>query len=414
MCGYEETIGEWDRFDSYARRVQTWFKPTRETRFYIEMAQRRPNVLSFPSLHEVGLRDNSLASDILFPPSLRRLNIFFSYWQKSDVWNCIEAVSKQAPFLEVLCAYGPTHMTAIACLTELRYLHTLHMGAAEFLPGVMALLSRLPSLTTLELPRGGWDDTALDAGFPNLHCITLSAHSMQVIVFIESLITTSLHSITICNSPLDIAPCSTTQWRVCFVTIRKLFKYSLRSVLITTTIREDEMSGREMVEPLLDLHCLEEVRLSVSVALGMQDLSDMSLAWPLLQHIALRLPIVPDYHKLSNGIQPSTIHCLSFFARRCPRLASIEAEFHDIHLATTSEFPPFTHGLQKLCLYTPNVRDYTHLASLVDRLFPMLVEIKVNNGKVARGPPNDILCPNWLDVPDLIRHFQEVRAEQMS
>jgi hypothetical protein len=254
----------------------------------------------------------------------------------------------------------------------------LELFKVELPAGAMAILSTLPALTNLELPKTGWPD-APSIGFCHLKSLTLTGRAPKVIELLDSLITTNLRSITIRNSRFDFSPSSLTGWQECFERIKR-FERSMRSFAIEAVARDDGLSAVELYEPLMCLQYLEEVRLFELVILSVQDVSAMTSAWPHLKRMTLHLPpIFADSSEDTNNPHLYALHCLTFFARHCPKLTYLDMGIGDEDLPTESQFPLLSHGLAELRLCAPYVRDYTHLARLLDRIFPTLVDVRLTD-----------------------------------
>jgi hypothetical protein len=369
------------RFDWYAHRVQTWVHDP-QFPLYFQHLEGRPGVLSFPSLLELQLHAGFRQPAVfLLPRSLHRLHINFESWRRNDSRNnerYLFAAIDQAHFLEQLTLYGPVPLAPLARLPELKHLHTLQLADAELPDGAMAILSSFPALTRLRLPKSSWTD-APSAGFRNLEYLTLSGGASQIVQLLESLATKNLRAITIRNSVLDMSPSSLTDWQQCFETIKQKFVPSLRSFDIEAVAREDGLSVMDLFKPLMGLHQLEEFRLSKLNTLSIPVVSAMTSAWPGLRRFTLDIPpILADSSESADDCQSYALHCLTLFARHCPNLTALNMGIGDRDLPTVSKFPLLSHGLADLRLRAPHVRDYVHLAHLLDRVFPTLVEVRIN------------------------------------
>ncbi|KIM85687.1 hypothetical protein PILCRDRAFT_341329 [Piloderma croceum F 1598] len=374
----------WERFDLYAHRVRTWVH-AHDAQFplYLQHLEGRPGIMSFSSLLELQLNTrNELPAVFLLPLSLHRLHINFSFWRRKDSQQdeqYLFAAVDQAHFLEQLTLCGPVPLKPFARLPELRHLRILELGDAELPYGAMAILSSLPALTRLRLPKTSWTD-APRTGFRSLESLTLSGNASQIVQLLQSLTTTNLRAITIHNSVLDMSPSSLTDWQQCFKTLEQKFESSLRSFDMEAVAREDGLSVMKLFEPLMGLHQLEEFRLSELITLSPQVVSAMTSSWPHLRRFMLDIPpILADSSQNVNDCQPYAFHCLTLVARHCPKLTALYIGIGDHDLPTVSEFPLLSHGLADLRLHTPYIHDNVHLARLLDRIFPMLVEVRVNH-----------------------------------
>ena len=348
------------------------------TSLYCQLWKYRPGALSLPAVRELHL--SALLRPppfFLLPPLLRCLYFTFTFWPRGDHpadKQYLSAVADQAHFLEELSLYGLVQLAPFARLPELKYLHTLQLSGAELPEGAMRIISALPALTHLELPKVGWKDT-LSSGFSRLEYLVLAGHAPRVIELLDSLTTTHLRSIMIHNSVLDMSPSSRTEWQQCFEKIKERFEPSLRSVSTQAVARDDGLSAAELFKPLLDLHRLEEFGLSELIALSIRDVLAMASAWPNLRRLSLEIPPI---FRNPDDAQLSALHCLTFFARNCPKLTHLNMGIGDQDLPTVAQFPLLSHGLTDLRLHTPHVHDYMLLARLLDRIFPWLIDVRIN------------------------------------
>jgi len=219
------------------------------------------------------------------------------------------------------------------------------------------------------------------------------------------LTTTNLRAITIRNSVLDMSPSSHTDWQQCFKTVGLKFESSLRSFDMEAVAIEDGLSAMKLFEPLMGLHQLEEFRLSELITLSPQVVSAMTSSWPYLRRFIVDTPILADSSQDVNDCQPYALHCLTLFARHCPKLTALHIGVGDHDLPTVSEFPLLSHGLADLRLHTPYVHDNMHLARLLDRVFPTLVEVRINHALRNRSQ-------EWEYEYDLIDICQTIRDER--
>lgn len=148
----------------------------------------------------------------------------------------------------------------------------------------------------------------------------------------------------------------------------------------------------EMMKPLTDLHDLEEFKISNLISPSSEDISPMTKSWPNLKHLKVDVdPIPPPAHgSTSDNPNPFfAIGCLTDVANHCPKLISLDMTIgiSDEHLPDTFPIPATPHNLRSLNLYAPLFRDHAHLARLVCKIFPGLVEIKMN-GSCVLGPRN--------------------------
>lgn len=349
---------------------------------YCQHLKGRPGILSFSSLFELQLNTrDELPAVFLLPLSLHRLHINFSFWRRRDSQQdeqYLFAAVDQAHFLEQLTLCGPVPLKPFARLPELGHLRILELGDAELPYGAMAILSSLSALTRLRLPKTSWTDPP-HTGFRSLESLTLSGNAPRIVQLLQSLTTTNLRAITIRNSVLDMSPSSLTDWQQCFKTLEQKFELSLRSFDMEAVARQDGLSVMKLFEPLMGLHQLEEFRLSELIELSPQVVSAMTSSWPHLRRFLLDIPpIFADSSQNVNDCQPHALHCLTLFARHCPKLTALHIGIGDHDLPTVSDFPRLSHGLADLRLHIPYIHDNVHLARLLDKCFPTLVEIRVN------------------------------------
>jgi len=398
----------WKRFDLYAYRVRSWVYDA-QFPLYCQHLEARPGILSFSSLLKLQLNTrDELPAVFLLPLSLLRLHINFSFWRRKDSRQdeqYLFAAIDQAHFLEHLTLCGPVHLEPLARLPELRHLRILELGDAELPYGAMAILSSLPALTRLRLPKTSWTD-APRTGFRSLESLTLSGNAPKIVQLLQLLTTTNLRAIAICNSVLDMSPSSFMEWQQCFKTLEQKFESSLRSFDMEAVATEDGLSVMKLFEPLMGLRQLEEFRLSELITLSPQVVSAMTSSWPHLRRFVLDIPpILADSSQNVKDCQPCALHCLTLFARHCPKLTTLCIGIGDRDLPTVSEFPLVSHGLADLRLHTPYVNDNVHLARLLDRIFPRLVEVRINHALHNRSR-------GWKNGFDLIDICQTIRDER--
>ena len=365
---------------------------------YSRCLQGRPGVLAFPSLRKLqGDARLKPTATILLPSSLRSLSLIFEFWQHGSTQSgevyLLTAID-QARSLEELNLYGPVSLVPLARLLELKCLQKLELRGAELPNGAMTVLPSLPALTYLELPKTGWIG-APSMGFDHLESLTLSGRAPRVVQLLESLTTGSLRVITIRNSVFDMSPSSLTEWRRCFETIQQRFEPSLRSFDIEAVASHDGLSAVELFEPLMGLHQLEEFRLSELINLSVQDISATAMAWPHLRRLTLDVPpVIMDSNESTDGSRSYAIHCLTSLARHCPKLTVLNMAIGDHELPIESKVPTFSHGLTVLRLHAPHVSDYISLARLLHKVFPNLVEVRIND--TFHDPPQGA---KWRYLP---------------
>lgn len=374
----------------------------------------------------------------VLPPSLRCLRINFSCW-KSDgprygeqyLFTAID----QVPTLKELKLRGPVSLTSLARCAELKCLRSLKLHSAELpLIGSMSLLSSLPALTDLELPEAALEslDISPSMGFHQLEVITLSGHPLNIVKFFGAITTTKLHIIAIRNSSFDTYPGTFTEWKACFESIKgsQCGSSSLRSVKIKVTagLIDGKLTVRELLKPLMDLHQLEEFSLSGLVPeVFTWDIVAMASAWPRLKRFTLNIPPSPiiadqppgsgtESDLFSSHSSISILQCLTSLARLCPKLITLNLALADVQLPPTVSQPPaLEHSLEHLRLMTRAQFDYMNLARLVDRLFPALLTVEVDNVFESDLEPGPAICDSnrhMLDVPDFIRMLRAARRER--
>ena len=201
----------------------------------------------------------------------------------------------------------------------------------------------------------------------------------MIIIFLENVASTHLHTIIIRNSPLDLMPGTLSEWLQCFKKIKDKFKFCLRSFTVEAVGRRDGVSVLELLQPLMDLPDLEGIKIADLVQPSIDDICTMTTSWRNMKHFAFcTLPIKPTQ---TGPIMKFGIHCLTFFAIHCPKLVSLDLGIADDDLPPIQTLPefPVPHNLRSLRLQIPVVRDHAHLALLIDHVFPMLDEVKIND-----------------------------------
>ena len=367
------------RFQHYAGRVRSWI-PERDgsdTAFYCCLANLCPGTNFFPSLRRLALFERIDPPQFLTLPPLLRLELNHSYWQTSGIRpgeEYMAIVVAQIPLLQELFFYGPVPSTSISNLLNLKNLRSLELSNAELPAGALDTLASLPTLRTLELPDMG-SDVPSSKGFRHLEALTITGRPWIIIIFLENVASTQLHTLTIRNSPLDLMPGTLSEWLRCFEMVKNNFKSCLRSFTVEAVGRLDGVTVLELLQPLMDLPDLEAIKIAHLVHPSIDDICTMTTSWHKLKHFTLdTLPIKPDLAIFG-------IHTLTFFAMHCPKLISLDLRIADDDLPPVKSFPrsSLPHNLQSLRLQAPVVRDHTHLTWLIDHVFPMLKEVKIND-----------------------------------
>lgn len=379
---------------------------------YCYIATVRPGIVPFPFLRKLQLFERIDTPPIfLLPTSLRYLHINFSYWHSKDL-RCGEqylvAAIDQVPNLEELKFYGSVPSSSLARCADLKCLLNLQLDSAELPPGSIAILSSLPALTVLELPRYSRLDGDIPPrmGFDQLESFTLSGHPSVIVKLLETITSPKLGRIAIHNSPLDMYPGTFTEWNACFECIRDRFGSFLRAFEIKAVAAVDRMSTTELLQPLMDLYQLRHLVLSGLVqSISTEGLLGMAFAWPHLRYFAVHIPpirVSPALDRSEVDASPSSfsrpsesiLDVLVSFARLCPDLSAlaIGLAIDDDQFPPISQFPALSHNLRdlRLAIQTPSeVKDYMPLARLLDRLFPVLETIEVNHvsGQICSDVP---------------------------
>lgn len=394
--------------------------------FYCHLASLYTGINLFGALRRLSLFERvDPPQNLILPPLLRRLELNHNYWRTSGIRpgeQYMAIVVAQTPLLQELFFYGPVPASSISILSKLKNLQCLELGNAELPAGTMDKLASLQTLKKLELPDTGLGtlDIPSNKGFHHLESLIITGRPWMIIPFFENVASPHLHTIIIRNSPLDVMPGTLTEWLHCFEKIKDRFKSCLRSFAVEAVGRLDGVTVSELLQPLMDLPDLESIKIADLVHPSIRDIYTMTTSWHNLKHFTLdALPIRADFPPSSDLYQPNPdrdaifgIHCLTFFATHCPKLISLDLSIADDDLPPIKSFPvaALPHNLRSIRLQTPVVRDYSQLAGILDRLFPMLEDVEINDTFVQ--PLQDGENRYWLDVPILVRKLQGMREER--
>jgi hypothetical protein len=414
--------GSLSKFNYYAKRVQIIRGSSDAVDKYIRLVYHRlaeavPGRDLFPLAHTLGVSgENRFSLSMQLPQSLRTLEVHFEQGE-NESYNAglyiLSAVS-QTPLLEHLIlagtVYHPMILVHIASFNHLRSLDLLNitlMPSPKGLPIIQDGLRKLlgmKSLLKLILP------LALDAGdltagiiSCNLRTIDISGNPSFFCAAVTSFLSkTPMHSITIRaqNTSSNDVQASARQWGNCLDQLRVHCGASLRCIIFHPSALDYGSHSFKALQPLLQLHHLEEFHASSPLVLSVDDIAAMATAWPNIQCLRLDVTIHPP----ANELPTSTFHSLVPVARFCPKLRTLRMMFSDTDLPSTADFPCLSHPLQEIHLVVQSVRDYVKLAALLDRIFPSLDKVFID------GWHHDEEIRNW--VPRMIHVLQSVRKER--
>ncbi|RDX49144.1 hypothetical protein OH76DRAFT_558645 [Lentinus brumalis] len=355
----------------------------------------------------------------IIPPSLRSLHIVF---RRSPAWqdyvamhdipceyelfvrDLLKKVSIKAPHLRYIriSTSGDVKESWLESLGEFPQLKTVDVLERVHCPvmtePLMLPLSLLRNLRHLrlrlsdEIPSVG----ALHS-FPSLQTLTLDAMFAPlrvVAAFLSTITSQQLETLVIQNCECTTMAVGTKVHEICDV-MRTRFSRSLRRVELSLRGVGPVITHAHplirTIEPLLDMHDLDDVRLTIAPEVAVipsseHDLEKMAEAWPK----ATRLHLC--YHPSSSS--PS-LKDVAEFARHCGDLTDLvlpgidaTSSYSGIAPATNHKrmsFPPdpptrtgtgkgARHALRSLTLadsgWNSKIPDPTRLARFMDELFP--------------------------------------------
>ncbi|KAI0738487.1 hypothetical protein C8Q80DRAFT_1275478 [Daedaleopsis nitida] len=276
-----------------------------------------------------------------------------------------------------------SEVTTLPLLRSLASMHSLQH-----------LKIRLPSeMSSLDVPCNV---------FPSLQTLTLDAMFSRLHIiadFISTITSEQLHSLSIQNCECTTSAVGVGIRTICNV-IRARFasslcklELSLRNVgPIRRSLATHRQSFIHTIEPLLDMHNLEDVRIAimpeaVTVAASEHDLEKIAQAWPNATRVHLCY--------FPSSVSPS-LQDVATFAQRCPGLTdlvlpgidasgpssgvTLSADRVGSHACPSGPTGSDTksgagpHGLRSLSLsdngWNSKIPDPTRLAGFLDTLFP--------------------------------------------
>ena len=364
----------------------------------------------------------------IIPPSLRSLHIVFRRspaWQdsvamhhvpceyESFVRDLLSQISLKAPHLRYLrvSTSGDVKESWLEAVGDFPEVDTVDILERVHCPvlttRLVVPLSSLRHLRNLRLrlpdempPLAGLDP------FPSLQSLTLDAMFAPLRVvsaFLSTVTSQQLHTLVIQNCECTTMSVGMKVHEVC-ATLRSRFSTSLRKVELSLRgvgpVITDTHPLIHTIEPLLDMHDLEDVCLTIAPEVAVipaseHDLEKMAEAWPK----ATRLHLC--YHPSSNS--PS-LQDIAEFARQCGGLTDLVLPAIDATSSYSSElastinplpnskrmsFPPDPqsrstsagspslsggHALRSLSLadsgWNSKIPDPARLARFMDELFP--------------------------------------------
>ncbi|KAH9890366.1 hypothetical protein C8Q73DRAFT_792805 [Cubamyces lactineus] len=318
--------------------------------------------------------------------SLRSLVLLFPTYED---WNAISS--------DVM-------LDALSLLAPLTTLERL-----EFRPGYVIETSKAPS----------WSSTRRSL-FPNLQELKLHRVNCRQSLhhLFEMLQTETLRSFEATFDYANDTACHKTFESLarCFPGLR-----SLRCIMKYMYEERNQSSSsapslRELISPLLTVHCMEAVILPGEIrprcTVGDTDLDAMSAAWPRLRILDLgEYPFTPS----PRGLKGIGINTLALFATRCPNLerlslSSFDMQSLDALVEPHDELPCTKHGLRHISFRALHGTEdgCIRCAHILDRLFPHLSVVDTLVGLIRPGRTStmDLYAqPRWKGNPDHILKY---------
>jgi hypothetical protein len=189
---------------------------------------------------------------------------------------------------------------------------------------------------------------------------------------------------------------------MCFDSLRQRCAFSLRKLDLIVQTVDDGLSAMETMKPLLEIHILADVTLSLFPTASLDEVQAMAPAWPHLTSFTLGFEGLYRFggHEAHTSCPlPGLIH----LGRSCSKLISLDLRI-DESLSDPESLPALSHSLQSLTLDIPDDTNQVLLACLLDRLSPTLQTLSVNCNIIHDGQP----CDNVLQM---LKAFQAIREE---
>ncbi|KAI0372622.1 hypothetical protein BV20DRAFT_1050514 [Pilatotrama ljubarskyi] len=331
------------------------------------------------NLHLIFCKTSSAGSESIFhrSPSL----------QESFVRELIGQITVKAPHLKYLriTTSGDVQESWLVSVGELRALETFDILEPIYcqpttypllrplatLPNLRHLRLRLPATTMPHVDRNA---------FPTLRTLTLDAMFAPlsaIPAFLSSISSPHLESLELLNCECATISVHAKLYEITDI-VRSKFSPCLRTFVLSMRgvgpVQAYPQPLTKTIEPLLDMHGLTDVRVSIApevavVAASQHDLKKMSEAWPKTTRLHLA------YHSSSSS---PPLRDLFAIGRQCPELTELilpgidasTVQADDAQGQQNSAFP----CLRTLSLcdagWNSRIPDPERLAKCLDRLFP--------------------------------------------
>lgn len=403
------TEQDWEKFDSYARRVRFLVfhdSGTIHPSVFLRLTQLKKFSSLLPNVQGINSMPGGAGLLSVLSVNLSELRIVPDNPEEilPTVWACLEALPETSPGLQKLLVQTRLSQASLKTFHRLSNLQTLSLCN----PGIHDL-SFFYSLSTLEhlesLTISGFKEPTsvvtpltstwttrpypalrkLDimSEIPSKFCVLFKIfkhHPLQRLELRQSSRSQSAESELSCAWPQVIRDISSKF-------------YSLKSLTIFGPINGPSPPSFNIFEPLLDMHEFESVHLDFPCLLfSNADLHKLASAWPGL----ITLRIVG-----SSGTPNATIEALKAFAVGCPKLHGLSLPFDACQLPGINNLPVCFSKMKTLDTQDSPIDSALSVARYLDRIFPNL--------KTIQSALNERI---WSEVGDLLKTFKAVRMDQ--
>ncbi|KAI5895460.1 uncharacterized protein SCHCODRAFT_02573083 [Schizophyllum commune H4-8] len=331
------------------------------------------------------------AANLFINPALRMLELDTS--RGTELQDLLALLPARCPALDNLRIRGPITEDCDGALRSLSGLRTLSLKVgASLRPAIVASLSRLPRLESLELLAEHLDADALPVPastlFPALHDLHLRAHAQVAIAFLNLVPRDALRSLRV---DLEDTSLSAQTARTVFASVASAASNSLTNFTLEWH-RDGE--GELTADALAPLARLQRLRRLVLDTRALPDLTDAELdklaqCWPYLEVLELGSAPLPERDGRADWACRGTLGSLNILANACPRLRALMMPVDLGKGVEGKEEEAVSHAsLECLSLWSPSVFEPKEVAEKLEAMFPAL--------KIVDGSPEHENL--WIEV----------------
>ncbi|KAG6871537.1 hypothetical protein C0995_003473 [Termitomyces sp. Mi166 len=405
------TEQDWERFDSYAKRIRFlvfYDFGTIHPSVFLRLIQLKKFSPLLPNVQIINSMPGGSGLLSVLSTNLLELCIVPDNQDKvfPTVWACLKALPETSPNLQKLLvqtSLSQASLNAIPRMTNIQNLSLIDPGIHDLsFFYSLSTLEHLESLaisgfkepTSIVIPLTG---TWTDRPFPALRKLEITSVASKIPILLRIFKHSHpLQQLELRQSSRNLSAGSdlSTSWPQVIRDISSKF-YSLKSLtMIGPTSNDPSLPLFNVFEPLLDMHQFELVHLDFPCLLfSNADLQKVASAWPGLTTFRMAG---------SQGTPNATIEALEAFAVGCPKLQGLSLPFDACQLPSTDDHLPISFSkLKTLDAQNSPIDRKLSVARHLDRIFPNL--------KTIQSTVHESI---WSEVGELLKTFKAVRMDQ--